>query len=195
MKKITHYEKIRQVLDFYSIEDSEAEQMCHFGVGTISKKKGTSGTLYESNVAKFLRRFHVARAWWDHGEEPMFLKKVDDIRGNSVHEPEPIYTKDEPINEEIYKKIVEGNTEYLLIPRSVLKENYRLKSLEEYEKEKEDAIRLDRERENQKQVNEGQDRKIQLLMDVILQENREFRAMLVKLNILPDIQQPGIQKS
>lgn len=195
MKKLTHYEKIRQVLDYYGIEDSEAESMCGFGVGTISKKKDTNSKLFENNVKNFLRRFHVARSWWDHGEGEMLSKKVDDIRGISAHEPALSYTKDESINEEIYKKIVEGNTEYLLIPRSVLKENYRLKSLEEYEKEKEDAIRLDKERENQKQVSEGQDRKIQLLMDIILQENREYRAMLVKLNILPDIQQPGIQKS
>lgn len=43
------------------------------------------------------------------------------------------------VEEEIYRKIVEGNTEYVLIPRSVLQEKYRLVALEQLEKDKQEA--------------------------------------------------------
>jgi len=44
--------------------------------------------------------------------------------------------KENVAHAEVYKTIVEGNTEYLLIPRSVLQEKYRLRSLEDIEKDK-----------------------------------------------------------
>lgn len=39
--------------------------------------------------------------------------------------------------EDIYRNLVEGNTEYILIPRSVLQEKYRLVALEQFQKDKE----------------------------------------------------------
>lgn len=39
-------------------------------------------------------------------------------------------------SEEVYRNIVEGNTEYILIPRSVLQEKYRLVALEQFQKDK-----------------------------------------------------------
>src|SRR5688572_26673468 len=38
--------------------------------------------------------------------------------------------------EDIYRNIVEGNTEYILIPRTVLQEKYRLVAIEQLEKDK-----------------------------------------------------------
>ncbi len=139
MKKITHYEKIRQVLDFYGIEDSEAEQMCQFGVGTISKKKGTSNKLFQVNVEKFLRRFRVERAWWDRGELPMLTDTVENIRAN---EPEVEYKSD---MNEVYKTVVAGGTEYLLIPKSILNDEYRIIPVE---KIKNEALQIEKERES-----------------------------------------------
>jgi hypothetical protein len=54
--------------------------------------------------------------WYDTGEEPVFHKN-----GTSVKKPadnkEKIHS-----HEEVYRTIVEGHTEYLLVPREVLKE-------------------------------------------------------------------------
>ena len=44
--------------------------------------------------------------------------------------------------DEVYRTIVEGGTEYLLIPRSVLQDKYRLRSLEDIEKDNKVLDRL-----------------------------------------------------
>jgi transcriptional regulator with XRE-family HTH domain len=56
--------------------------------------------------------------------------------------------KDLPAVGDVYRNIVEGNTEYILIPRAVLAERYRLVSIEQFEKDKmqmeEDSKELER---------------------------------------------------
>jgi transcriptional regulator with XRE-family HTH domain len=45
--------------------------------------------------------------------------------------------KENPLGDlEVYRTIVEGKTEYLLIPRSVLQEKYRIQSIEDMEKDR-----------------------------------------------------------
>lgn len=54
--------------------------------------------------------------------EPEMYKNLDD---NKI------------IKGEVFRKIVEGETEYVLIARSVLQEKYRLVAIEQYDKDKE----------------------------------------------------------
>lgn len=62
--------------------------------------------------------------------------------------------------EEVYRNIVEGNTEYLLIPRSVLQEKYRLVSMEQYEKDLKEMAMRERELERR-------DKQIDSLFEII----------------------------
>lgn len=70
MKKISVSEKISQVLEAKRVAPSKAEQMCGFGVGTISKLIDRDGKFHSSNEEKFLRTFSVNEEWWrdSHGE-------------------------------------------------------------------------------------------------------------------------------
>jgi transcriptional regulator with XRE-family HTH domain len=49
---------------------------------------------------------------------------------------EPAVTENPLGDLEVYRTIVEGKTEYLLIPRSVLQEKYRIQSIEDMEKDR-----------------------------------------------------------
>lgn len=76
-------------------------------------------------------------------------------------------------SEEIYRNIVEGNTEYILIPRSVLQEKYRLVAVEQYERDK-------AQMEKDRAYLDGQFQTIQSLI-----------AQIDKLNTKP----PDVQKT
>lgn len=55
---------------------------------------------------------------------------------NNTHMDKVKDNTESPDPEEDFRKLVEGKTEYLLIPRSVLHEKYRLVSLEQIEKDR-----------------------------------------------------------
>jgi hypothetical protein len=77
-------------------------------------------------VERFLNHHKINPEWWETGRGEVFLTSV----------PKPTGNKEKDV-EEIYRNIVEGNTEYILIPRSVLQEKYRLVALEQFQKDKE----------------------------------------------------------
>ena len=57
---------------------------------------------------------------------------------NPTPDQKPADNKEKMENQEdVYRNIVEGNTEYILIPRSVLQEKYRLVAMEQLQKDKE----------------------------------------------------------
>src|SRR5688500_17789796 len=66
-------------------------------------------------VEKFLRHYRIRIEWWKTLEGEVFITQ---------EQKEPAVTENpaSETSEEIYRNIVEGNTEYLLIPRSVLQE-------------------------------------------------------------------------
>lgn len=64
------------------------------------------------------------------------IKDFYDTEGTQAQKPTDNKEKMDT-QEEVYRNIVEGNTEYILIPRSVLQEKYRLVALEQFQKDKE----------------------------------------------------------
>lgn len=79
-------------------------------------------------VEEFLKHHSISETWWKTGEGEVFI----------TSEQKPGDNKEKMENqEEVYRNLVEGNTEYILIPRSVLQEKYRLVALEQFQKDKE----------------------------------------------------------
>lgn len=76
-------------------------------------------------VESFLNHHKINREWWKTGQGEVFITPVEKTSDNK-----------EKDSEEVYRNIVEGNTEYVLIPRSVIQEKYRLVSLEQLEKDR-----------------------------------------------------------
>lgn len=113
---------------------SEAERLCGIKGTGIAKAVQGNG-MHDGNLEKFLGTFHVERDWLLHGNGPMKNEKA-------VKNPTPASNStdntEKPLGE-IYRNIVEGSTEYILIPRSVLQEKYRLVPLEQIQKDKDDA--------------------------------------------------------
>lgn len=64
-------------------------------------------------LEKFLTHYNVNRTWWKTGEGEVFITPAQ----------KPADNKEKMDNrEDVYRTIVEGHTEYLLVPREVLKE-------------------------------------------------------------------------
>lgn len=90
---------------------------------------------------KFLTHYNVNREWWKTGKGPIF--------NTSVQNP-PAVTEIQA--GEIYRKIVEGGTEYLLVPRTAFEGKYRFIPIEEIELRAKELERKDdqiRRRDNQ----------------------------------------------
>lgn len=79
-------------------------------------------TLSDDIVTKIHDRLGVRKAFLRTGIEPV----LEESAPSMVNESDP----------EVYRTIVEGKTEYLLIPRSVMQEKYRLRSMEDIEKDR-----------------------------------------------------------
>ena len=79
MKNLSDFEKIMQVLKAKGLSVAKAEGLAGIGATTISKmkqRKNGEGSLHEDNLQKFLRTFHVKRAWWDTNEGEMFEQEA-----------------------------------------------------------------------------------------------------------------------
>lgn len=144
MKNLTQFERIKQVLDNLGLSVSMAERQAGIG-GAISKlnqrkKKGVEGggELSPDILGRFLRTFHVNPDYIKNGEGDMFL---DDAKKIEAKEPQLEYGLSKDIGE-VYRNIVEGNTEYVLILRSVLQDKYRIVAVEQIELEARTIDRL-----------------------------------------------------
>ncbi len=122
-------DRIRQVLAQEKITDKTLADWLNMSAGRVSQKfkDGKWDRLGELNI--IAEKTGYSLEWLYSGNGPE--------KGNAVAESEQTYRAIDSGG--VYKKIVEGNTEYVLIPRSVLNEKYRLVSVEKIEKEKEDS--------------------------------------------------------
>jgi hypothetical protein len=101
---------------------------------------GTAGDWSDNQIEKptravsdFLTHHGINEDWWKTGEGEVFNKNStyvelpSDNKQNQEMEPDKFF--------DTIRTVVEGKTEYLLVPRGVLKDHYRLVSLEQYEKD------------------------------------------------------------
>lgn len=136
---MTFKEKIDNLLrvsgkKFNSVYDLEVKS--GVGMGTLRKAYDENREPSKRTIWKFLESLSINPEWWETGNGSIYLEKP--TQGDKMSD-----NKENPIQEaEVYRTIVEGNTEYLLIPRSVLQDKYRLRSLEDIEKDQKVLDRL-----------------------------------------------------
>lgn len=68
-------------------------------------------------VEKFLRHYGISEQWWKTGKGDVFITPVPNqpaITGKPLHE----------VPEEIYRDLVEANSEYRLVPKTILEGKY-----------------------------------------------------------------------
>lgn len=110
---------------------------------------GKSGTIYKAFEQdrdfsdrlrdEFLLKFQIKKSWW---KRPDGRTESDVFEANNTP---AIKTNEKVIDEEeVYRNIVEGNTEYLLIPRTVLQEKYRMVPVEKIAQEERESAEKER---------------------------------------------------
>lgn len=150
----------------------EAKQLERLTINKIERSIEKDGTIYKAYkddrepadleiVRKLIGTLNIRQEWWDKewesGSKDIFNTPVQkeaavtekDVREKSVRD----YARD-------IIDVIEGKTEYVVIPRSVLKENYRIVPLEQFEKDKLQMERDARELDERS-------RQIQRLTDLI----------------------------
>lgn len=90
---------------------SAAERQCGMKGTVLQKAVKRNGGLYDDNLDKFLRTFQVKREW--------LLKGIGDIYNEN---PTPAINTGNKMEHEFtvtdaFRKIIEGGTEYVLVPR------------------------------------------------------------------------------
>lgn len=83
--------------------------------GQISKWVAKPVTWTTGLLEKFLDHYHVSRQWWKTGEGEIFITHTQ------IEAAIPQNMEDK---EEIYSRLVEGNSDYRLIPKTVLEGKY-----------------------------------------------------------------------
>lgn len=147
----------------------EIESHCSIGAKTLRKNynEGTEPT--RRILVKLFNGLGINQQWWDDGKGEIFKENGTPAMKSTDNTEKRI--------EEIYRNIVEGNTEYILIPRSVLQEKYRLVSLEQFEKEREE---MDKDkRQLLASIEEAQKKSAHI--DALLLMNKELIASLTSL--------------
>lgn len=123
-------------------------------LGNATVDGWTDNQIEKSNLAveKFLSHHKINPKWWKTGEGEIFITSV---QGSTDNE------ENVTISENVYRTIVEGNTEYVLIPRTVLKDT-RLMSIEQIENDKK-------------------------IMDILLDQNQKLMARFLNAE-LPSVE-------
>lgn len=114
------------------------------------EKKGFT----QAELAEKMGRTRQTIISWEKGKSHPDAAEVKTLSKLFGVDEEQIDCDDSGNNTEtVYKDIVEGNTEYILIPRAVLQEKYRLVSLEQIQKDqKELQIREEELRRREEQI-------------------------------------------
>ncbi len=94
---------------------SEAERICDFSNGILSKlaNRKENATLSRDKLDTFLRKFYVNREWLLNGNGDPFYADGIETEKTSVHS-------------DIYRDLVEANSDYRLVPKTILNEEYRI---------------------------------------------------------------------
>lgn len=100
---------------------AEAERRAELK-GTVLSKAVTANGMHDGNLDKFLRTFKVDRGWLLTGSGSMEPVNNNE-KHTSVQNEATVREKDLRGDPEVYRTIVEGNTEYVLVPRTVMEDS------------------------------------------------------------------------
>jgi hypothetical protein len=156
----------------------KAKELDKLSINKMEQALGLDGTIYKgvknpdyipdpNLVSEILRKYRIKESWWNK-----------DWATGSLDMFEPKPTRDENLADnkenlviagEVYRKIVEGNTEYVLVPRTVL-----------------DNVQL---------IAKSQISRDNALMDKLLDQNEKFIARLLALESQPSTIKKGEQRA
>jgi hypothetical protein len=161
--------RIKVLLSETNKNVTELEEAGGIGNGTLKSWKEKSIDFSSNVVTGFKRTLMINDSWWSTGKGEIFNKK-------STYVEIPTDNKEKMENQDdflhTFKGLVEGNTEYLLVPRGVLKDNYRLISLEQYQK---DQAQLEKEKQ---QIAKDLEQ-IQIYKEELKNKNKHIEILLL----------------
>lgn len=88
-------------------------------------------------VEKFLTHYNINRKWWETGEGDVFLTSVQERSDNTGKQQLDFSPED------VYRKIIEGGTEYLLVPKTAFEGHYRFVPIEQIQAQTRELERRD----------------------------------------------------
>jgi hypothetical protein len=131
--------RIKELLSELDVSVTDLEEMGGIGNATLKSWKDKPLGFSSNTLSAFKLKLRIREEWWKTGEGEKFITPVQEAGNNKENRGE------------VYRNIVEGNTEYLLIPRSVFADKYRLVAVEKIDQEKEEL------REKNKQIRDLND--------------------------------------
>lgn len=87
--------------------------------GLLSKWENESVEYTTNKLEEFLNHYNVNRQWWKTGEGEVLNKN-----GTSVQIEPAVTGKQGRVPEDIYRDLVEANSEYRLVPKVILEGKY-----------------------------------------------------------------------
>jgi hypothetical protein len=82
---------------------------------TLEKAYKDNREMTDRKTENFLQNLGINKRWWETGEGEIFQEDIEtDMHPN------------DRVPEEVYRNLVETNTEYMLVPKTILNEEYRI---------------------------------------------------------------------
>jgi hypothetical protein len=165
MEKISTFrEKVDIILSIRGIKIKEIEKS--LGVdGTFYKAYNENREPRKELLAEFLRKFHVKESWW---KSPKGSNEAAVFEENPTSDSKSTGSKETP--DGLFQEILEGNSEYVVIPRTALQGNYRLIAIEILEADI-----------KQKESNIRESERSQSIIDRLLDANEKLIAKIAQL--------------
>lgn len=113
-------EKIDKVLEIKGIKLYKLCEVSKLG-STLQKAYEDNREMKTPSTEKFLENLRINRKWWESGEGQIFS---EDEKTTSVDSDTK--TEDEIKILEFYQNLFEAKTEYIVIPKKMVQEDYRV---------------------------------------------------------------------
>lgn len=94
------------------------ENFCGIGRGTVSSLYSGDTKNGIKTEKKIIEKLRINPEWWNNSVEPIYMT------GEKTKEPSGAGAA--AIPESIYRDLVESNSEYRLVPKTILQEEYRI---------------------------------------------------------------------
>lgn len=118
------------------------EKYSKVGVGSVSKFLNNNESPSMGTIKKIQDALGINTGWWDTGKGEVFIEKHTLVQEGSDNK--------EITKEEVYRELIEANSNYSIIPRTVLDGEYRIVAKSELDL---------KDQELKQRIQEYQDRK------------------------------------
>lgn len=127
---MTAADKFDKILGITQLDLNDFAMECRIIPNTL-KAAIKRDAITSDIITKIHDRFGVRKGFFDDGEDPVLEEKHTPVQNEAA-----IAGKSEISPEEVYRRIVEGNTEYILIPRVIFEDKYKMVAVEKIQQDK-----------------------------------------------------------